>query len=107
MEKSSITQDFPVAKAAYSLLKDSVSSSFCFAGWNKGRIIRQNSQLKRILSSTDPSSEVSDMNKIVALSNSPFPHLETKTSMGEFKQRSSSETEVRIRTNTELMPSAA
>ncbi|CAI9773756.1 unnamed protein product [Fraxinus pennsylvanica] len=60
MEKSSITRDFPVAKATYSLLKDSVSSSFCFPGWNKGRIICQKSQLKRILSSTEPSSEDSD-----------------------------------------------
>lgn len=107
MEKSSITRDFPVAKAAYSLLKDNVSSSFCFPGWNKGRIICQKSQLKRIISRTEPSSEVSDTDKIVTLSNSPFPRLETKTSVGEFKQHSSSETEIKIRKNTELMPSAA
>ncbi|GFZ17497.1 hypothetical protein Acr_26g0007670 [Actinidia rufa] len=73
MEKSSITRDFPIAKAAYSFLKDNVSSSFCFPGWNKGRVVCQRTQLKRILSATKLSSEGSKKDKLITLSNSSFP----------------------------------
>ncbi|KAI3454574.1 hypothetical protein Pfo_011237 [Paulownia fortunei] len=105
MERSSITRDFPVAKAAYSLLKD-VSSSFCYPGWNKGRIICQKSQLKRVLSKTEPSSEETEIENIVSLCNSPFPLSGTRTSMSNLKQQSSSNAnEKSLRTNTELMTS--
>ena len=56
MEKSTDSQDFPIAKAAFSFLQDNVSSSFTFAGWNKGRIICPQSQLRRILSGNESSS---------------------------------------------------
>nr|AYM00962.1 pentatricopeptide repeat protein [Salvia miltiorrhiza] len=97
MERSSITRDFPVAKAAYSLLKD-VSSSFCFPGWNKGRIICQKAQLKRIFS------QDSDNENRVNLSNSPFPLSGTRASARDPKQHKSSN-DVSFRTNTELMAS--
>lgn len=93
MERSSITRDFPVAKAAYSLLKD-VSSSFCFPGWNKGRIVCQKTQLKRIFS------QDSDNESVVNLSNSPFPLS------GNLKQQKSSDANgVSFRTDTKLMAS--
>ncbi|EPS70433.1 hypothetical protein M569_04327 [Genlisea aurea] len=67
MEKSSTARDFPVARAAYSLLKD-VSSSFGFSAWNRGRIVCQKSQLKRALHKTKESPTSS-----LTLSNDPFP----------------------------------
>ncbi|WOG99517.1 hypothetical protein DCAR_0518870 [Daucus carota subsp. sativus] len=73
MEKSSITRDFPIAKTAYSFLKDNVSSSFVFPGWNKGRIICQRPQLKRILSGKDSPLGAIKGEDIIPLSNSPFP----------------------------------
>ncbi|KAL7139095.1 hypothetical protein ABFS83_09G028100 [Erythranthe nasuta] len=99
MERSSITRDFPVSKAVYSLLKD-VSSSFCFPGWNKGRIICHKSQLKRIFSKD------AEIENIFGLSNSPFPFSGTKTPPREVKQNSSSDAkEKSFRANTELMTS--
>ncbi|KAG6412233.1 hypothetical protein SASPL_124905 [Salvia splendens] len=65
MERSSITREFPVAKAAYSLLKD-VSSSFCFPGWNKGRIVCQKTQLKRVFSQ-DSDSESVEIDRLIHL----------------------------------------
>ncbi|KAL7237710.1 hypothetical protein ACSBR2_003920 [Camellia fascicularis] len=73
MEKSSITRDFPVASATYSYLIDNVPPSFRVPGWNKGRIIRQQSQLNRFLSDTEPSSDGSKKDKLITLSNTPFP----------------------------------
>ena len=107
MEKSSITRDFPIAKAAYSFLKDNVSSSFCFPGWNKGRIICQRTQLKRILSATEHSSEGSKKDKLITLSNSSFPLLGTRTprSVVRRDQNGSADTETRIRIAAELMTS--
>lgn len=101
MERSSITRDFPVAKAAYSLLKD-VSSSFCYPGWNKGRIICQKPQLKRIFSKTeDP-----EIDNIISLCNSPLPLSRTRASMSNLKQHNSSDAnDISFRTNTELMAS--
>ncbi|KAK7265737.1 hypothetical protein RJT34_33360 [Clitoria ternatea] len=72
MEKSTDAQNFPIAKAAISFLQDNVSSSFTFPGWNKGRIVCQQSQLRRILSDTEPSSRRTKMDKIISLSNSPL-----------------------------------
>ncbi|ONI08499.1 hypothetical protein PRUPE_5G181900 [Prunus persica] len=80
MEKSSMTQDLPIAKAAYSFLEDNMPSSFSFPKWNKGRILCQRPQLKRILSSIEPSTDGSERKKIITLSNSLFPPLGTKTS---------------------------
>ncbi|GFS32673.1 plastid transcriptionally active 2 [Actinidia rufa] len=107
MEKSSITRDFPIAKAAYSFLKDNVSSSFCFPGWNKGRVICQRTQLKRILSATEQSSEGPKKDKLITLSNSSFPLLGTRTPRSEVRrdQNGSADTETRIRIATELMTS--
>ncbi|XP_073123434.1 pentatricopeptide repeat-containing protein At1g74850, chloroplastic [Henckelia pumila] len=105
MEKSSITRDFPVAKEAYSLLKD-LSSSFCFPGWNKGRIICQKSQLKRVFSKTEPSSEESKLDNIFSLGNSPFPLPGTRSfTVNITKQNSSDTSKTGNRTNSELMAS--
>ncbi|KAF9623230.1 hypothetical protein IFM89_000719 [Coptis chinensis] len=73
MERSSITREFPVAKAVYSFLKDSVSSYFCYPGWNRGRIICHRPQLKRILTGHGRSSDGPAMEKLVTINNSPFP----------------------------------
>ncbi|KAL1371585.1 pentatricopeptide repeat-containing protein At1g74850, chloroplastic [Arachis hypogaea] len=70
MEKSTDSQDFPIAKAAFSFLQDNVSSSFTFAGWNKGRIICLQSQLRRILSGNESSSNRKKMSKLISISNS-------------------------------------
>ncbi|KAL8457651.1 hypothetical protein ACS0TY_034683 [Phlomoides rotata] len=105
MEKSSITRDFPVAKAAYSLLKD-VSSSFCYPGWNKGRIICQKAQLKRVFSKPGQSSEDSEIDNIFSLSNSPFPFSGTRPPLNDLKQHNSSDaTDFSFKSNTELMAS--
>ncbi|KAI7986837.1 Pentatricopeptide repeat-containing protein [Camellia lanceoleosa] len=107
MEKSSITRDFPIAKATYPFLKDNVSSSFCFPGWNKGRIICQRPQLKRILSATERSSEGSENDELITLINSPFPLLGTRTPPSDVSgdQHGSTDSESRIRMTTELMTS--
>lgn len=106
MEKSSITRDFPVAKAAYAFLNE-VSSSFCFPGWNKGRIVCQRSQLKRFLSGADQHSDESKKDRIITLSNSPFPLPGTKTSLSNVKrdQHSDVNDETSITTRTEMMTS--
>ena len=106
MEKSSITRDFAVAKAAYAFLNE-VSSSFCYPGWNKGRIVCQRSHLKRILSSAKQPSDESKKDRIITLSNSPFPLPGSKTSMNNVKrdQHSDVNAETSITTRTELMTS--
>ncbi|KAI9174889.1 hypothetical protein LWI28_024166 [Acer negundo] len=106
-EKSSITQDFPMAKAANAYLQDNVPSSFSFPGWNKGRIICQRSQLKRMLSSIEPSSDGSKKVNIITLINSPLSPPETKTSTAEVKnsQDDNADSGKRTRTTTKLMTS--
>ncbi|KAJ0988239.1 hypothetical protein J5N97_006595 [Dioscorea zingiberensis] len=72
MEKSLATRSLPVAKAVHSFLKDNVSPSFNFSGWNKGRIVCQRSQLKRFSSlAPDLSSEVPA--QLISITNSTFP----------------------------------
>ncbi|KAM1981999.1 hypothetical protein FF1_039013 [Malus domestica] len=107
MEKSSISQELPIAKAAYTFLQDNMPASFSFPKWNNGRILCQRPQLKRILSSIEPSTEGSERNNITTLSNSPFPPPGTKTSSravnsGRYNDASS---DARIRTRTELLTS--
>jgi hypothetical protein len=55
MEKSTVTRGLPIAKVVYSFLNDTLSASFHFPKWNKGRIICLKSQLKRLQSAVDPS----------------------------------------------------
>ncbi|KAF7135998.1 hypothetical protein RHSIM_Rhsim08G0164000 [Rhododendron simsii] len=107
MEKSSITRDFPVAKAAYSFLNDSVSSSFCYPGWNKGRIMCQRPQLKKILSAAEGSPEGSENVKLITSSNSPFPRLGTRTPRSDVRrdEHGSADIETRVRMATELVTS--
>lgn len=75
MEKSSITKEFSIAKAVYSFLNDSVSTLFCFPGWNKGRVICHRAQLKRILSGFAQSStdESTTTENFITLNDSTFP----------------------------------
>lgn len=107
MEQSSISRDFPVAKAAYSFLQDKASSSFCFPGWNKGRIVCQRSQLKRILSSSESSSDGTKKDKLIDLSNSPLILSGARTSNADAKssQHKDADSETRTRKRTELVPS--
>ncbi|XP_050376448.1 pentatricopeptide repeat-containing protein At1g74850, chloroplastic [Argentina anserina] len=107
MEKSSATQELPVAKAAYSFLQGNMSGAFNFPKWNNGRIICQRSQLKKLLSSIEPSTDGSSSKSICTLSNSPFPPPGTKTSPtdvdnGRYNGTSSDGTS---RTRTELLTS--
>lgn len=108
MEKSSVTRDLPVAKAAYSFLKDTVSSSFSFPGWNKGRIVCQKAQLKRIFSSAEPSSEASKGDRLIPLSNSPISLLGTQSSKRDAKRSESVDADSKrsTRSDSELMASS-
>lgn len=101
MEKSSITREFPIAKAAYSFLKDDVSASFSFPAWNKGRIVCQRPQLKKILSG---SSDGSKRDEVITLSNSSFIRTRTPTNVvsGDQYNGADSETNGR-RTRPELI----
>ncbi|KAJ4712238.1 Pentatricopeptide repeat-containing protein [Melia azedarach] len=107
MEINSTTQDLPIARAAYTFLQDNVSSLFNFAGWNKGRIICQRSQLKRILSGTESSSDGSKRDNIIILSNSPFSPPGTRKSTMEAKNGKfdNANSETKTSTRTELMTS--
>nr|CAD1839520.1 unnamed protein product [Ananas comosus var. bracteatus] len=77
MEKSSMTRGLPIAKAVYSFLKDNISSSsFHFAGWNKGRIVCQRSQLKKLQLAVSEQASVDESlmeDLLVSTTNSPFP----------------------------------
>lgn len=106
MEKSSITRDFPVAKTAYTFLRDNISSSFVYPGWNKGRIICQRPQLKRILSGKDSPQGAIKGEDIITLSNSPFPS-ERREPLGNSNQsqNGSVDTETNNRNKSELITS--
>ncbi|KAK7330428.1 hypothetical protein VNO77_24622 [Canavalia gladiata] len=106
MEKSADTQDFPIAKAALSFLEDNVSSSFTFPGWNKGRIVCPQSQLRRILSGTESSSSRKKLDKLIPLSNTP---LTTAGAISKSGLQSGKANDVHSRTDstrTELLTSA-
>uniref|UniRef100_A0A7N1A6W7 Smr domain-containing protein n=1 Tax=Kalanchoe fedtschenkoi TaxID=63787 RepID=A0A7N1A6W7_KALFE len=98
MEKSSVARDSPIAKAAYSYLEN-ISSSFSFPGWNKGRIVCHQTQLKKILS------EGSKKGDMIGLSNYPFPSPETKSPSSnlngsQFSSRSSMNDSARTQLTT-------
>ncbi|GLT25877.1 hypothetical protein SLA2020_009790 [Shorea laevis] len=108
MEKSSTTQDVPIANAAYAFLQDKVSPSFSFPGWNKGRIVCQRSQLKRIMSSSGLSPDSSHKDSIITLSNSPFSSLGSKPSTinNEYSQHDDNvDSKTKLRKSTELIAS--
>ncbi|GJU51564.1 zinc finger, CCHC-type containing protein [Tanacetum coccineum] len=96
VEKSSITRDFPIAKIACSLLKDSVSSSFCLPGWNKGRIVCQRAQLKKILSDVE---SLLGKDGIMNLSNVPIPIPDSKSYKARVKKGGMNNGEVKIGLN--------
>ena len=103
MEKRSIAQDIPVAKAAYTFLQDNVSSSFFYPGWSKGRIVCQRSQLKRILSATNSFSEESRVDNLIALSNLPISSTGVKSSTSGVNQLGDVISGTKMRTRTEIM----
>ena len=72
MEKSTITRGLPTAKVVYSFLNDTLSASFHFPKWNKGRIICLKSQLKKLQSAID-SLNGSATAGFVPLTNSHLP----------------------------------
>ncbi|KAJ8637272.1 hypothetical protein MRB53_011539 [Persea americana] len=110
MERTSITKDiakeFPVAKAVYSFLKDNISPSFSFPGWNKGRIVCQRSLLKRFLVSTsEPSVEGSMKEKLVTITDLPFPSPWSRKFTEEINsgERNDAKSEIGFRTREELL----
>ncbi|XP_042502341.1 pentatricopeptide repeat-containing protein At1g74850, chloroplastic [Macadamia integrifolia] len=107
MEKISETREIPIAKLAYSFLNDNVSSSFCFPGWNKGRIICHRPQLKRILKGSESSSDES-RNELVSINNSTFPLSGMRVSMADVNsgQHINVDSEIGIGTRTKLMTTA-
>lgn len=108
MEKSTDAQDFPIAKAALSFLQDNVSSSLTFPGWNKGRIVCQQSQLRRILSGTESSSKRARKDQLISLSNTPLTLPEGRTSKSGVQTGKFNNVDSRTesRTRTELLTSA-
>lgn len=107
MEKNSNAQDFPIAKTAISFLQDNVPSSFTFPGWNKGRLVCQQSQLRRILSGTESSSSRSKMDKLVSLSNTPLPNSGVIKSKSNVQSGKANDVDSRTdSTRTELLTSA-
>lgn len=94
MEKSSVTRGLPVPKAVYSFLRDNVSSSFHFPGWNKGRVVCQRSQLKKLqLSVSDSSTDASEATDLVPIMNAGFPQPGTRIHTAEFNSDSESGTD--------------
>ncbi|GMN45761.1 hypothetical protein TIFTF001_014947 [Ficus carica] len=102
MERSSSAQDTPISKASYSFLLENMFSSFGFATWNRGRIVCQRSQLKQILAGIESSSDGSKKDKIIPLSNSPFPGTRMFT---DDMQYNSTNTDAVSGTRAELMTS--
>lgn len=107
MEESQITRDMPIAKAAFSFLQDNVSSSFSSPAWNKGRIVCQRSQLKHILSGIVSSSDGSKKDRIINLSNSPFPSPGTRASISDLPsdQQNNVNSDATIARRAELLTS--
>ncbi|XP_043723475.1 pentatricopeptide repeat-containing protein At1g74850, chloroplastic [Telopea speciosissima] len=107
MEKSSMAREIPVAKLAYSFLKDNVSASFCFPGWNRGRIICHRLQLKRILTGSESSVDES-RTELVSINNSIFPLPGMRISMTDVNngQHINIDSETGIGTRTKLVTSA-
>ncbi|KAK1268041.1 hypothetical protein QJS04_geneDACA006859 [Acorus gramineus] len=101
MERSSMTRGFPITGAAYAFLKDNVSPSFNFPAWNRGRIICQRTQLKK-LSSISGSSE----QQLISINNSPFPRPGTKVHTTAFNNGAEVDRETRNTTSIELMATA-
>lgn len=95
MEKSSVIRDLPVPKAVYSFLRDNVSSSFHFPGWNKGRVVCQRSQLKKLQSSLLDSSadETEPSNSFISLTNLDFPQPGTRIHTAELNDDDKSESD--------------
>lgn len=107
MEKNSAAENFPVAKMATSFLKDNLpSSSFDFPDWNKGRIVNQNTQLKRLLSEFLPAAK-SETEEVIKLTNTTLPLSLSRTSMrtSRREKHNSTDTDTRNRRQKELMPS--
>ncbi|KNA12516.1 hypothetical protein SOVF_125200 isoform A [Spinacia oleracea] len=109
MEKSSMVENVPVAKVAYAFLKDNLQSSpFSFPGWNKGRIVSQSTQLKRLLSEIKQTSGESETGEVITLSNTPLPVALSRTSMsnGKREKHRNANTDTTIsRKQKELIPS--
>lgn len=110
MENSPKAKDFPVAQVVYSFLKENISSSsFSFAVWNKGRVICQRAELKKLLSELEQFSGQSEEHQVIKLTNTPLslPLSTTSTSISRRDQNSSTDTQNFTRIREELVPSAA
>jgi hypothetical protein len=73
MEKSTVTRGLPIAKVVYSFINDTLSSSFHYPKWNKGRIICLKSQLKKLQAAIDSSSNGVAVPGFVHMTDSRLP----------------------------------
>ncbi|XP_008795952.1 pentatricopeptide repeat-containing protein At1g74850, chloroplastic isoform X1 [Phoenix dactylifera] len=78
MEKSTAAKGLPVAKAVYSFMREKISPSFHIPGWNKGRIVCHQSQLKRLPSVISEKSPNESTEEFVSITNSSFPSPRTR-----------------------------
>ncbi|ONK70247.1 uncharacterized protein A4U43_C05F31770 [Asparagus officinalis] len=106
MEKSTVARGLPVVRAAYSFLRDEISSSFHFPGWNKGRIVCHRPQLKRFLTSIPDQPSDEPVNGFVPITNSSFPHPGTRIYTADIGSDEQSITESDTESEAELMATA-
>ncbi|MQM17506.1 hypothetical protein Taro_050476 [Colocasia esculenta] len=107
MEKSSATRGFPVAKAAYAFLKDNVSPAFGFPSWNKGRLVCQRPQLKRLSATTsEQSPDGPAKDNLVSTTDWPFPQPGTRVYTSESENGRATAEKVTL-DKSELMATAA
>lgn len=106
MEKSTAARGLPVVKAAYSFLRDEISSSFHFPGWNKGRVVCHRPQLKRLLTSISGRPSDEPVNGFVPITNSSFPLPGTRIYTADIDGDEQSITESDTESEAELMATA-
>lgn len=86
MERSSATRGFHVAKIAYVFLKDNMSPTFGFPSWNRGRLVCQRPQLKRLsLTTSEQSPDGSPKDLLVSIIDWSFPQLGSRIYRSEFE----------------------
>lgn len=112
MEQSNAAKKLPLPKVVHTYLKESISSSFHFPLWNKGRIVCQRSQLKKLQpamlvsdaeSSSDELSEepTSTMDGLISLTNIPIPSSTSRKK--NFTDKNNGE-KPSYKTEAELLP---
>ncbi|CAN6448438.1 unnamed protein product [Victoria cruziana] len=109
MEKTADSRVLPVANSVFTFLRDRTSSCFSFAPWSNGRIVSQQSHLKKLLSLSKRPADRSMRKVLIPLTNSDFPLPGTKAfvrdSRKDMKYRQKRDAD--DRTETELLATAA